>query len=345
MDDRVQQCPNCGTTMPLAARFCVTCGIRLPEPATQPESSGETARSGWAQPSEDVWIGEATALDDESEQTLSRDFPQTGQPAAFGTEPVDRLAGSADGASADGAGESVIALPPADENEPNRSASEEPGAHLPEPADDSEHEISTSGDGAGVEDVGPEGELADLSAEATEPSTESDIHGTPPPEENDAFDLTLESDDFEPAGWDDSGNDSAEMTLTDDQETDEMTASSAERGVGAGQSDTLERANGLLDELRDLLPQIAASATPVGAVIDPVALRDQVATARGDRSVDDFAALREMIADAVSRPRDIDALLRLSQRVDDIAALLEERDRLEAAFNDLITRLESTTTD
>ena len=49
-------------------------------------------------------------------------------------------------------------------------------------------------------------------------------------------------------------------------------------------------------------------------------------------SDDDYSALRGMIAEATERPRDIDVMIRLSQRIYDITELLAERDRLRAAL-------------
>jgi hypothetical protein len=42
---------------------------------------------------------------------------------------------------------------------------------------------------------------------------------------------------------------------------------------------------------------------------------------------------------ARDRPRDIDTVLDLSRRVDDVLALIDRQDHLEAAINDALTRL------
>jgi hypothetical protein len=54
--------------------------------------------------------------------------------------------------------------------------------------------------------------------------------------------------------------------------------------------------------------------------------------ARGERSFDDWAALRQTVGAAVGRSADIETILQLSKRVDDIAALITERDRLQESF-------------
>jgi hypothetical protein len=108
---------------------------------------------------------------------------------------------------------------------------------------------------------------------------------------------------------------------------------------GADQAASLERATALLDELRQLLPEMAAPASSEPGP-DLSGLRDQAIATRGERSFDDFASLRDAIHDAVHRPRDIEVVLRLSQHAEDIDALLRERDRLQSAFDDLLRGLE-----
>ncbi|MCC6704262.1 MAG: hypothetical protein IT334_05240 [Thermomicrobiales bacterium] len=98
--------------------------------------------------------------------------------------------------------------------------------------------------------------------------------------------------------------------------------------------EALERVQALLDELRELLPQLGQVRTEAGPNLSE--LRSIAIAARGERSFDDWAALRTVSAMAVGRPTDIDTILQLSKRVDDIAALIAERDRLQGAFAKIV---------
>ena len=95
-------------------------------------------------------------------------------------------------------------------------------------------------------------------------------------------------------------------------------------GDAAPAGDALGQAIELLDTLRGLLP-IALATSAVGAGHDADAVLAQT-------SDDDYSALRGLVAEAEARPRDIDVMIRLSQRIDDITDLLAERDRLRAAL-------------
>jgi len=91
----------------------------------------------------------------------------------------------------------------------------------------------------------------------------------------------------------------------------------------------------LIDELKALLPQIAQS-NPVESHVSRADIQTLALAARGERSFDDWAALRTVVNAAAGRSTDIETILQLSKRVDDVAALLAERDRLQAAFDQLI---------
>jgi len=384
MDDRVQQCPNCGAAVLPSARFCVTCGIRLPDAAPAPEAP--TAPRGWARPEEDVWIGEAPALDDESEQFLSEDVPADAP--ATDAAPVEEAGEPAAAASEDEAGTDaiheetvIIALPPSEQADPFATESQgldastgwNPGQPWAAPPDSDAPRAfeDDAGDAteltapqpqpphAGEEQMGPEGELAGELQPAAEDSAPSEPlslsasgYESVQPSGDDQDELE-DMDAFEPAGWTDeddsaaSGDDDGDASSHDEPTggTSTMTTVDAfaadQRQPEIGESpEALARASALLDELRTLLPQLAAPAAAPQPAVDLAALRERALAARGDRSFDNFAALREVVADAVNRPKDIEVVLRLSQRVEDMHALIQERDRLDAAFAALIDDLQ-----
>jgi len=102
-------------------------------------------------------------------------------------------------------------------------------------------------------------------------------------------------------------------------------AVAAQASDDAPAGDALAQAHELLDMLRDLLPAALAPGATAAAGVDPSAVL-------ADTSSDNYAALRGLIVEATDRPRDIDVMMRLSQQVADIAALMDERDRLRAAL-------------
>lgn len=116
----------------------------------------------------------------------------------------------------------------------------------------------------------------------------------------------------------------AEEVEFDIHEAIDRPAPAADPGIETPGDDALGQAIELLDTLRDLLPTVLASAggTAVG----------NAAAVLAQTSDDDYSALRAMVAEATERPRDIDVMIRLSQRIGDITDLLAERDRLRAAL-------------
>ena len=100
-------------------------------------------------------------------------------------------------------------------------------------------------------------------------------------------------------------------------------------------SDAYERAHALIDELKALIPALGAEVEPPAGP-DLSELKTIAIAASGERSFDDWAALRQAVGNAVGRPTDIETILQLSKRVDDISALIVERDRLQDAFTRII---------
>ncbi len=180
----------------------------------------------------------------------------------------------------------------------------------------------------------PAGEDEAGEAMATNPAYESE----PPPMisasyPDDAIDT--KEPGFDPAGehwWPEDSDDdwvyfeaerAGAMSMTEDPGT-ETAADSIDGGA-------FERAQALVEELNALLPQLGRAADVPGGP-DFNELRALAIAGRGDQSFDDWAALRQVVDSAVGRPTDIETILQLSKRVDDIAALIAERDRLQDAF-------------
>jgi hypothetical protein len=92
----------------------------------------------------------------------------------------------------------------------------------------------------------------------------------------------------------------------------------------------LARATGLLDDLRDAFAQLGQVAAPdLGGVISDL---EVATTPPGALDAAELASLREALLSARERPRDIDTILDLSQRIDGVIALMIAYDRAIAAI-------------
>lgn len=87
--------------------------------------------------------------------------------------------------------------------------------------------------------------------------------------------------------------------------------------------DPTARAAVLVDELRALLPRLAATPGDLGVVADRL---DAAANDESGRWPD----LRAAMEDARASPRDVETVLDLSRRVDEVIALIDANDRLAA---------------
>jgi hypothetical protein len=111
--------------------------------------------------------------------------------------------------------------------------------------------------------------------------------------------------------------------------------------VAASAGESLERAQALLDELRELLPGIVGAAQTAEA---PTGLSDQLQAARDGATIDaaQLDELRQLVATAQSRPRDIDVMLSFVGQADTIARLLEVHDDLTGTIDDALEQLRGT---
>jgi hypothetical protein len=117
------------------------------------------------------------------------------------------------------------------------------------------------------------------------------------------------------------------------------TEPSGETVAAATDGDDLGRAEALLDELRGLLPRLAAPPVGSGVAVEGVAaalaeVRDDAVSNSGR-----FDALIAVVATATERPRDIDVMLDLARQVNAISDLKASYDRSLAAIDDAVTRL------
>ena len=132
--------------------------------------------------------------------------------------------------------------------------------------------------------------------------------------------------------------------------TSTITATGQDSGsTGATSTESARnRAEQLIDELRDLLPSLTASgsdatdssagiAAGAGSDQDLQPVIDELTAARPQAG--SFDDLRTALEKARTNPRDVDTMLDLVGRVDDLIALLDSQDRLNTAAGHAIDQL------
>ena len=108
---------------------------------------------------------------------------------------------------------------------------------------------------------------------------------------------------------------------------------------GAEDEDPLDRARRLVEELRTLIPppRPYGKHDPQAASAPLAGLRDELESAR---STSDFGDLRSALESARERPRDVDTMLAMVNRIDTMLEALDDRDRLASAIDRAIALLE-----
>ena len=349
------RCPNCGSTVRAGAKFCTTCGFRLPAPpADTPEpassrspfditsSSSVAARwpSGEAPTADDA----APSADHESPPTEAAAdvVPETAAGEAI-AEPAEAPA-EAGGASftgwpayGNGPGSGWDSAP-ANGNQEAPIQEAEP-TKLERTVDDAAESWSSDPPIA----VGPAQEASDAEAE---PAAEAQ---TPREDPNDlsAYSwLSIEArkrDETVPGAEAAPANaESAAGTATDSQESSvasQEADSSSGTAAAAPIIATQERAIQLLDELRGLIPSLTGeTGADEGASGD---LATELATLLEIRDADAerFQSLRAAVATAQARPRDVDIMLDLVARADVMAAMIAAHDRYASGIESAVAKL------
>lgn len=342
----MDRCPNCDAAVRPNAKFCTSCGFRLPtpEPAKQPDQ--------WRSPF-------ATTSNYEHNQTWTAPAPAPSPtappPIPAAPEPAAEAAPDADAApvfagwpnfsnSAIPADETALTDEPvqfaAPNDHPAPSETREPAsaalvdAHAEELNDiarqyDERHGKNGNNQPfAWAAPLAPADESAPAAAFAStaEPAPAADlapaVESVPNlPEAAAASEAPVDEPaapiDAEPATPEPVGE-----AVAVDEPTEPIPAMSVQP-VGGG----VDRAFDLIDQLRALIPTLGAAApTPNDARAILAAADVPVSDS------DDLRALRGAIETANSRPRDIDVMLDLVSRAGVIREVLAERDRFAAAI-------------
>ena len=294
----MERCPNCGAPARAGARFCTTCGYRLPENADA-----------------------ATSVAAEQSSPETPVEPAGGAPAAEFDAASTAAAGAAEAGPARDAGDTGNADQVLASSWPSRAESSWSGQW---PAVEAA-ETGDVGAASAGEDASTEGGQATWSGTAGADVDEANMAPSPA-----AGGMGAEAS---AAGW-------VGHPFTPSPEASMLTPSSSDRLApesSDGPAGPVVRAVALLDELRALLPTLASTGT-----VDPETvaadLEAALAAARAEES-EGLAELRMAMLAARDRPRDIDTVLDLSRRVDDVLALLDAHEHCVAAIERAILAL------
>ncbi|MGH2534903.1 MAG: zinc-ribbon domain-containing protein [Thermomicrobiales bacterium] len=353
----MERCPNCGATVRAGAKFCTTCGMRLPEmPAAESASpSPSTSRSPFESTSSvgtSRWPSERPSQGAAGDATGGYAVASEGsQPAARSDQPATDTTASAEESPAEADPSGPPAWPslgrPSSWNSSWRSAA-------PETTDDA------SGEAEPIE--APAEAVAPEEIEAEEPQVTGTEIGLDAPVEAGIAqaaateeveepvadeaeqvaapaDLEIEAlSELEAAPKQHAGPAELEEEPREEQPSIELPeqqpgpADVAEMpAMGAG----VDRAYALIDELRSVVTGLSGTATDSGNA----AVADDLAAARSGANDDEFQRLRDAINGARDRPRDIDTMLDVSGRLDAIAALHDAYQQLATAVDGAIETL------
>lgn len=346
----MEPCPNCQTPTRAGAKFCTTCGYRISDPPTPVAPWNVQAATGSGQPTATVDAeapGEATAEAPGEEPDAAEPAaepaaaawsasPSLDEPAAI--DPLAEPAPSPD----DQVLSSSWPAPSAAAWPSGWGAIESSAAAVDEPADDADGDVAADA-GADDAEAGSEGNGEVPTWPSFSPEAEA-AGGEPAEETGDevgedadaAFlsandgdaDVETDTDLSDPIDVEADARDAVVRSPADAPPPD-VASPTPNAGTDAAEgSDPAARAAALVDELRDLLPLLAAAPAPDA---EAVARDLDEALASDPLPTDDLARLRDAAATARDRPRDLDALVALAAEAPLLLALLARHDRLAAA--------------
>lgn len=299
----MERCPNCGAPARIGAKFCTTCGFRLPEAASEsppaattvdPPADDVVVDNGWPAPAAAMggaasWPPPADA--DPAEQRPADDAETADEVVVAGARVIDPFADARDEPPLATDGDAEPPSAPAMDWGWPRGASDESAL------DPGERSAPTEDQAAS-----PWAPAADEGEEPVVPSLDAGV-------------VVEEEGIAAPA----------EVAMV-------VASAAGAGGGGGGASPTAERALALLDELRALIPALSAGPAPDAArIADDL----EAAVAQGP----DLGGLRAAMEGARERPRDIDTVLDLVGRVDAVIALIDVHDRAVDAMAAAIVAL------
>ena len=306
----MERCRNCGAPARVGAKFCTTCGYRLPEPTAATDDAPASFDRASDSPAEGSGADPSTQDDapsPESTPVATADSPDAPLAAPDDADASDTgVAG--DGPTGDAAASADRVL---SSSWPTPTATSWPSG-WDTPQELREPDSTTPGPEAGPGASWPSHSTDtadDAQPEADPTAIAPESGGTLPPA-------------IPPGDDDEIGLASSELDVapTEPREADQVA-----------------RAIALIDELRALLPTLA-TAPPVDLTAVAADLEAALTADAGQGPVD-LADLRAAMLAARDRPRDIDTVLDLVGRVDAVLAFLDAHDRLTAAAERAVAAL------
>ena len=360
----MERCPNCGAPVRVGARFCTSCGYRLtptdsdaapPAPAVagagtgsadrpettwsgQMEASGDgmdaepASRSPWAPPESGVAEGDPSQSEGAWPAPDAPPAPVWTVPAQRSEEPQP------EDPFADWEEEVAEEDQPAEPDEGEPAASQDAPVATESEAGIAESPLAADGDAVAAEEPAmwertPEPSAAEVETvlwSSDRPATDAGAAmtasagplgaGEPAPEPVTAEEVVDEAD-VPPA-----------------PDIPAAMVASEPAGTPAAEGDPLARAASLVEELRAVIQEARSGG---GSAADAWRVADELAAARAAEAVMEpsFATLREALASARGRPRDIDTMLDIVGRLDAIVALQEAHDRYAASIDRAVAAL------
>ncbi len=308
----MNRCPNCGAQNRDGAKFCTSCGFRMPAPdASKPAATATAERSPFATTSTVGRPAEPTP-------------PTAPVPPAYEswTEPIPPQATLTEGpgGSWDSPPPVNTAVPVSDEMIASLIGTEQRASET----DDAPVAVSETDD---VIALGEPEETIEATASDDSDAVEADSHIIEV-EEPVAIEATDEAPEIEPFQA---------------EEIEDVAAIAPANPSGDASIDSLLK---LVRDLEYGLVELADARS--GAVTPVITGGADVGLLQGAlqglSSEDDLASLRDAIATAQDRPRDVDVMLDLVLRADAIATVIGERDQLKSAI-ELALRNDDSATD
>lgn len=324
----MQTCSNCGASVREGARFCTACGTQMNE------ASPETSAFSWG-----------AAVDEPSAEPASTDAA-----AAWPTRGADGADEAEDVASETPNGESETGdsdftwtwnAPPADEPPASTDVEEESGVVIEQGEPDANPADVV--EATEIDILAPDASSSDASVADAEADGTSD-HASDVASEEDLLivasedEIVVEEDvDSSGAetlaawatGWDSPGEDNSGAI-------DEALAQVADSSDNDDE-DTVAKAERLIAELQSMLPRLV---NPKPATPEPVKPRLMLADEL-ERVDDgsDWSDLRQVLERARDNPRDILHVMSISDNVERLIHLLDQRDNLARTAANVASRL------
>lgn len=310
----MQTCSNCGASVRNEARFCTSCGTRLNAPAESDATAAWPAATSTPAhtPDPSVW-------------DKVRESIRTGEAAEPDIVPLDKAANdSGDEQESPDGGEAT------ENSEESDTFSWSWGVPAEAGDDDTATSVDeTTDDTSGIEASVGGGIATDASESAeAEEAPEDDDSG----ETLAAWATTWNTDDTTdgvpaPADTEDVKDAVSQLSV----------AVAEANESGKAEEDTLTKAERLIGELQALIPALAKpKPAPRASNLKPKLLRSSLESARGST---DWSELRGVLNAANDNPRDIEHMMSLSGRIGDMLSLLDDRDLLAQAVDDVTAKL------